>query len=87
MKKSLLLFLFSHRESAAFFTLSGRALDNLDALHFGIPTQILYAKRTTPVPGAQWTGIVTQIAIDMLESGKVSAAVPDNFCWDAWFAW
>lgn len=25
--------------------------------------------------GAQWTGIVTQIAIDMLESGKVDAVV------------
>lgn len=32
---------------------------------------MIYAKRKTPVPGAQWTGIVTQIAIDMLESGKV----------------
>jgi len=28
-----------------------------------------------PVAGAQWTGIVTQIAIDMLESGKVDAVV------------
>ena len=25
--------------------------------------------------GAQWTGIVTQIAMDMLESGKVEAVV------------
>ena len=48
-----------------------RNLDSADDVHFGIHTQMLYAKRTPPVAGAQWTGIVTQIAVDMLESGKV----------------
>ena len=33
------------------------------------------ARNTPPVEGAQWTGIVTQIAIEMLESGKVEAVV------------
>ena len=33
------------------------------------------ARNTPPVVGAQWTGIVTQIAIEMLESGKVEAVV------------
>ena len=33
------------------------------------------ARNTPPVAGAQWTGIVTQIAIEMLESGKVQAVV------------
>ena len=35
----------------------------------------MYALNTPPVPGAQWTGIVTQIAIEMLESGQVEAVV------------
>lgn len=33
------------------------------------------ARNTPPVEGAQWTGIVTQIAMEMLESGKVEAVV------------
>lgn len=37
--------------------------------------QVLYSRNTPPVPGAQWTGIVTQIAIEMLSSGKVDAVV------------
>jgi hypothetical protein len=35
----------------------------------------MYALNTPPLAGAQWTGIVTQIAISMLESGKVEAVV------------
>lgn len=35
----------------------------------------MYATNSPPVPGAQWTGIVTQIAIEMLESGQVEAVV------------
>lgn len=34
-----------------------------------------YATNAPPVQGAQWTGIVTQIAINMLESGQVDAVV------------
>lgn len=36
---------------------------------------MLYARNTPPVHGAQWTGIVTQIALDMLASGEVEAVV------------
>ena len=44
---------------------------------------VFYAKRTAPVEGAQWSGIVTSIAVEMLRSGKVEAVVcvqsePDN---------
>lgn len=35
----------------------------------------MYALANPPVPGAQWTGVVTQIAIQMLESGQVEAVV------------
>ena len=46
--------------------------------------EVFYAKRNRPVEGAQWTGIVTSIAIEMLKSGKVEGVVvrvasdPDN---------
>ena len=45
--------------------------------------EVFYAKKTAPVPGAQWTGIITSIAIEMLRSGKVDGVVcvasqPDN---------
>ena len=52
-----------------------RDLDNLEDLHFGVHTDMLYALANPPVPGAQWTGVVTQIAIQMLESGQVEAVV------------
>lgn len=52
-----------------------RDLDNEDDLLFGVHEEMLYARNSAPVPGAQWTGIVTQIAIDMLESGAVEAVV------------
>jgi Coenzyme F420 hydrogenase/dehydrogenase, beta subunit N-term len=52
-----------------------RDLDNEDDLLFGVHKEMLYARNSAPVPGAQWTGIVTQIAIDMLESGAVEAVV------------
>ena len=52
-----------------------RDLDNLDDLHFGVHEEMMYALNTPPLAGAQWTGIVTQIAISMLESGKVEAVV------------
>ena len=52
-----------------------RDLDNMDDLHFGVHDEILYAQATQPTKGAQWTGIVTQTAISMLESGAVEAVV------------
>jgi len=45
--------------------------------------EVFYARRNDPVLGAQWTGIVTSIAIEMLKSGKVDGVIcvasqPDN---------
>ena len=52
-----------------------RDLDSLEDLHFGVHTDMMYALASPPVPGAQWTGVVTQIAIQMLESKQVEAVV------------
>lgn len=52
-----------------------RDLDKEDDLLFGVHEEMLYARNSPPVQGAQWTGIVTQIAIDMLDSGTVDAVV------------
>ncbi|GIL74361.1 hypothetical protein Vretifemale_4277 [Volvox reticuliferus] len=46
-----------------------------DELHFGVTASMAYAVNSPPVEGAQWTGIVTQVAIEMLRSGKVDAVV------------
>ena len=51
-----------------------RALDG-DELHFGVHTEMLYARAAPPVDGAQWTGIVTSIALAMLRSGAVEGVV------------
>ncbi|CAK0787353.1 hypothetical protein CVIRNUC_010573 [Coccomyxa viridis] len=53
----------------------GRDLDSMDDLHFGVHQDMMYALAAPPVPGAQWTGVVTRIAIEMLESGQVEAVV------------
>ena len=47
----------------------------MDELHFGVHQDMMYARNVPAVQGAQWTGIVTQIAIDMLESGQVDAVI------------
>lgn len=52
-----------------------RDLDSDDELHFGVHQRMVYARNKPSIPGAQWTGIVTQIAIEMLQSGKVDAVV------------
>ncbi len=52
-----------------------RSLECDNELHFGVLKDMHYARNIPPVPGAQWTGIVTQIAIEMLSSGKVDAVV------------
>ena len=36
---------------------------------------MMYARNTHPVEGAQWTGIITKIAISMLESAAFDAVV------------
>jgi len=52
-----------------------RDLRDPDQVRFGIFDEILYARKKNPLPGAQWTGIVTSIAIEMLRSGKVDGVV------------
>lgn len=52
-----------------------RDLDDEDELLFGVHEEMLYARNQPPVEGAQWTGVVTQIAIEMLEAGLVEAVV------------
>ncbi len=52
-----------------------RNLDNSDELYFGVQQEMMAARKKEPIPGAQWTGIVSAIAIQMLESGVVEGVV------------
>ncbi|CAN6476938.1 unnamed protein product [Victoria cruziana] len=53
----------------------GRNLDALDDVYFGVHEKLLYAKKRAPVEGAQWTGIVTTIAVEMLKANLVDAVI------------
>ena len=52
-----------------------RDLDNPDDCYFGVHQTMMAARKTQPIEGAQWTGIVSSIAIEMLTSGKVEGVV------------
>ena len=52
-----------------------RNLNNPDDWYFGVRQDMMAAKKIQPIEGAQWTGIVSTIAIEMLESGKVEGVV------------
>jgi coenzyme F420 hydrogenase subunit beta len=52
-----------------------RNLDNSDELYFGVQQEMMAARKKEPIPGAQWTGIVSSIAIEMLECGIVEGVV------------
>jgi coenzyme F420 hydrogenase subunit beta len=52
-----------------------RNLDNPDDWYFGVSQNMMAARKIQPIEGAQWTGIVSTIAIAMLESGKVEGVV------------
>jgi coenzyme F420 hydrogenase subunit beta len=52
-----------------------RDLANSDDVYFGVRQEMLAARRQEPIPGAQWTGIVSTIAIAMLEQGIVEGVV------------
>ena len=52
-----------------------RDLDKEDDLYFGVHQQMMAARKIEPIPGAQWTGIVSTIAIEMLEQGIVEGVV------------
>ncbi|KAI3859794.1 hypothetical protein MKW92_040673 [Papaver armeniacum] len=53
----------------------GRDEDSLDETYLGVYEELLYARKTEPVEGAQWTGIVTTIAIEMLKANMVDAVI------------
>ncbi|NJL82200.1 MAG: hypothetical protein HC890_03125 [Chloroflexaceae bacterium] len=52
-----------------------RNLDAPDELYFGVHQQMLAARKQQPIPGAQWTGIVSTIACEMLTQGWVEGVV------------
>jgi 3,8-divinyl protochlorophyllide a 8-vinyl-reductase (ferredoxin) len=52
-----------------------RDLDKDDDLYFGVHQDMMAARKIEPIPGAQWTGIVSTIAIEMLEKGFVEGVV------------
>ncbi|QIZ70378.1 Coenzyme F420 hydrogenase/dehydrogenase, beta subunit C-terminal domain [Oxynema aestuarii] len=52
-----------------------RDLDNEDEWYFGVSQNMMAARRIEPIPGAQWTGIVSTIACEMLERGLVEGVV------------
>ncbi|WOL18970.1 7-hydroxymethyl chlorophyll a reductase, chloroplastic isoform X2 [Canna indica] len=52
----------------------GRTVES-DDMYFGVHEQLLYAKKIKPVEGAQWTGIVTTIAVEMLKANMVDAVI------------
>jgi coenzyme F420-reducing hydrogenase beta subunit len=52
-----------------------RNLDNPDELYFGVHQQMIAARKQQPIEGAQWTGIVSSIAIEMLNRGMVEGVV------------
>ncbi|MUG96795.1 hypothetical protein F7734_32430 [Scytonema sp. UIC 10036] len=52
-----------------------RNLENSDEIYFGVHQDMMAARKKQPVPGAQWTGIVSTIAIEMLTRGLVEGVV------------
>ncbi len=52
-----------------------RDLDNPDDWYFGVHDTMMAAKKQEPIEGAQWTGIVSSIAIEMLNRGLVEGVV------------
>lgn len=52
-----------------------RNLDEQDDWYFGVHQHMMAARKNEPIPGAQWTGIVSSIAIEMLNRGIVEGVV------------
>jgi 3,8-divinyl protochlorophyllide a 8-vinyl-reductase (ferredoxin) len=52
-----------------------RNLESEDDWYFGVHQEMMAAKKKQPIEGAQWTGIVSAIAIEMLERGIVEGVV------------
>lgn len=52
-----------------------RDLDQPNDVYFGVHQEMMAAQKLEPIAGAQWTGIVSSIAIAMLEGGLVEGVV------------
>ncbi|MDB9538292.1 Coenzyme F420 hydrogenase/dehydrogenase, beta subunit C-terminal domain [Anabaenopsis arnoldii] len=52
-----------------------RDLDNETELYFGVHQDMIAAQKQQPIEGAQWTGIVSSIAIEMLNRGLVEGVI------------
>jgi coenzyme F420 hydrogenase subunit beta len=52
-----------------------RNLNNEDDWYFGVHQEMMAAKKKQPILGAQWTGIVSTIACEMLMQGFVEGVV------------
>ncbi|MEL6927185.1 MAG: Coenzyme F420 hydrogenase/dehydrogenase, beta subunit C-terminal domain [Cyanobacteria bacterium J06600_6] len=52
-----------------------RDLENEDDWYFGVSQEMMAARKKQPIEGAQWTGIVSTIACEMLEKGLVEGVV------------
>lgn len=52
-----------------------RNLDNPDEVYFGVHQEMTAARKKQPISGAQWTGIVSTIACEMLNRGLVEGVV------------
>ncbi|MGF1514667.1 MAG: coenzyme F420 hydrogenase/dehydrogenase beta subunit N-terminal domain-containing protein, partial [Elainellaceae cyanobacterium] len=52
-----------------------RDLDSPDDCYFGVHQTMTVARKQEPIEGAQWTGIVSTVAIEMLNRGLVEAVV------------
>jgi 3,8-divinyl protochlorophyllide a 8-vinyl-reductase (ferredoxin) len=52
-----------------------RNLDESNDVYFGVHQEMMAARKIEPIEGAQWTGIVSSIAIEMLNRGWVEGVV------------
>jgi coenzyme F420 hydrogenase subunit beta len=52
-----------------------RNLEHSDDCYFGVHQEMMAAQKREPIPGAQWTGIVSTIAIELLNRGMVEGVV------------
>ncbi|TVQ07537.1 MAG: hypothetical protein EA368_14020, partial [Leptolyngbya sp. DLM2.Bin27] len=52
-----------------------RDLEADDEVYFGVHQDMMAARKQQPIEGAQWTGIVSTIAIEMLTQGLVEGVV------------
>jgi 3,8-divinyl protochlorophyllide a 8-vinyl-reductase (ferredoxin) len=52
-----------------------RDLDNENDLYFGVSQEMMAARKKQPIEGAQWTGIVSSLACEMLKLGLVEGVV------------